>query len=78
MTILDVDQFVAGGFAKVEAGVPHEVRDAARGLLWQRIGGSPGDRSGTQPVVWAPDLTPTRPKPPAPGEDTPLGRATGW
>ncbi|MBE3014323.1 hypothetical protein IL992_34885 [Microbispora sp. NEAU-D428] len=45
MAILDVDRFVADGFAKGEAVVPHQVGDAARELLWQRIGLSPDDPS---------------------------------
>ncbi|OPG11141.1 hypothetical protein [Microbispora sp. GKU 823] len=35
MTILDVDQFVAAGFAQAEA-VQREAGDAARELPWQR------------------------------------------
>ncbi|MFG1709278.1 phytanoyl-CoA dioxygenase [Nonomuraea sp. M3C6] len=58
MNVIDVDAFVADGFAKVEAVVPREVGDAARALLWQRIGLSPDDPSGwRQPVVWTADLT---------------------
>ncbi|MEV0627768.1 phytanoyl-CoA dioxygenase [Nonomuraea wenchangensis] len=55
---VDVEAFVADGFVKVESVVPGEVADAARALLWQRIGLSPDDPSGwTQPVVWTADLT---------------------
>ncbi|MEV0235974.1 phytanoyl-CoA dioxygenase family protein [Nonomuraea sp. NPDC050786] len=58
MDVIDVEAFVADGFAKVEAVVPPEVGDAARALLWERIGLSPDDPSGwTQPVVWTADLT---------------------
>ncbi|WP_223167917.1 phytanoyl-CoA dioxygenase [Nonomuraea sp. SYSU D8015] len=58
MNMIDVDRFIADGFAKVEAVVPREVGDAARALLWRQIGLSPDDPSGwTQPVVWAADLT---------------------
>ncbi|SEK65059.1 phytanoyl-CoA dioxygenase family protein [Nonomuraea pusilla] len=58
MPIIDVDRFAAEGFAKVEAVVPREVGDAARALLWERIGLSPDDPSGwRQPVVWTSDLT---------------------
>jgi hypothetical protein len=58
MAIVDVDRFVAEGFAKLEAAVPREVGDAARALVWQQIGLSPDDPSGwLQPVVWAADLT---------------------
>ncbi|WP_084962245.1 phytanoyl-CoA dioxygenase family protein [Thermoactinospora rubra] len=58
MGVIDLDRFVADGFAKVEAVVPRQVGDAARALLWKRIGLSPDDPSGwTQPVVWTADLT---------------------
>ncbi|MBF8194362.1 mitomycin antibiotics/polyketide fumonisin biosynthesis protein [Nonomuraea sp. K274] len=58
MDVVDVEAFVADGFAKVEAVVPRAVGDAARELLWARIGLSPDDPSGwTQPVVWTADLT---------------------
>jgi hypothetical protein len=58
MAIVDVDRFVAEGFAKLEAAVPREVGDAARALVWQQIGLSPDDPSDwLQPVVWAADLT---------------------
>ncbi|KAB8189086.1 mitomycin antibiotics/polyketide fumonisin biosynthesis protein [Nonomuraea phyllanthi] len=55
--MIDVEAFVADGFAKVEAVVPREVAEAAQALLWERIGLSPDDPSGwTRPVVWAADL----------------------
>ncbi|NUR82673.1 MAG: mitomycin antibiotics/polyketide fumonisin biosynthesis protein [Nonomuraea sp.] len=55
---MDVDRFIEEGFAKVEEAVPREIGDAARALLWQRIGLSPDDPSGwRQPVVWTADLT---------------------
>ncbi|MCP2362357.1 hypothetical protein HD597_009377 [Nonomuraea thailandensis] len=58
MDSIDVEQFVRDGFAKLEGIVPREVGDAARALLWQRIGLSPDEPSGwTQPVVWTADLT---------------------
>lgn len=58
MGIVDIDRFIAEGFVKVEATVPREVADAARELLWRRIGLSPDDPDGwRQPVVWASDLT---------------------
>ncbi|WP_103962311.1 phytanoyl-CoA dioxygenase family protein [Nonomuraea solani] len=57
MTVIDVDRFIADGFAKLEAAVPREVGDAARDLMWRQIGLSPDDPSGwQQPVVWAADL----------------------
>ncbi|MEU9891469.1 hypothetical protein [Sphaerisporangium sp. NPDC051011] len=46
MQVIDIDRFVTDGFAKVEAVVPREVGDAARALLWQRIGLSPDDPAG--------------------------------
>jgi len=58
MGVVDVERFVADGFVKLEASVPREVADAARELLWRRIGLSPDDPDGwTQPVVWASDTT---------------------
>ncbi|MGW0809895.1 phytanoyl-CoA dioxygenase family protein [Nonomuraea sp. NPDC002799] len=58
MDVIDVEAFVADGFAKVEAVVPREVGDAARALLWRRMGLSPDEPSGwTRPVVWTADLT---------------------
>ncbi|MGR6912651.1 phytanoyl-CoA dioxygenase [[Actinomadura] parvosata] len=58
MQRVDVQQFIADGFVKVEQVVPREVGDEARALLWQRIGLAPDDPSGwTQPVVWTADLT---------------------
>lgn len=58
MEIVDVDAFVADGFAKVEAVVPREVGDAARQVLWRQIGLSPDEPSEWKaPVVWTADLT---------------------
>jgi hypothetical protein len=55
---IDIDRFITDGFAKIEAIVPREVGDEARGLLWRQIGLSPDDPTGwTKPVVWAADLT---------------------
>ncbi|MFG1947179.1 phytanoyl-CoA dioxygenase family protein [Nonomuraea sp. NPDC048826] len=57
MTIVDIDRFIAEGFAKLEAAVPREVGDVAEALVWQLIGLSPDDPSGwEQPVVWTADL----------------------
>lgn len=45
------------GFVKVEQVVAREVADAARALLWQRMGLSPDDPGGwREPVVWTADL----------------------
>jgi len=58
MGVVDVERFVADGFVKLEAAAPREVADAARALLWQQIGLSPGNAAGwKEPVVWAADLT---------------------
>jgi hypothetical protein len=58
MSVIDVERFVADGFVKLEAAVPREVGDAARALLWQKIGLSPADPAGwKEAVVWASDLT---------------------
>lgn len=56
--VIDVDAFARDGFVKIERAVPRGVADAARALLWQRIGPSPEDRdTWIEPVVWAADLT---------------------
>ncbi|MFI6291076.1 phytanoyl-CoA dioxygenase family protein [Nonomuraea sp. NPDC050790] len=58
MDVIDVERFAADGFAKVEAVVEREVADAARMLLWEKIGLSPDDpASWREPVVWAMDDT---------------------
>ncbi|MEV0390672.1 phytanoyl-CoA dioxygenase family protein [Nonomuraea sp. NPDC050643] len=58
MDDVNIERFIADGFAKLEAVVPREVGDAARALVWQRIGLSPDDPSGwRRPVVWFADLT---------------------
>ncbi|MDG4663822.1 phytanoyl-CoA dioxygenase family protein [Mycobacterium sp. 236(2023)] len=56
--MVDVESFAADGFIKVEQAAPRAVADAARELLWQRIGLSPHERAGwREPVVWTADLT---------------------
>ncbi|WP_106401042.1 phytanoyl-CoA dioxygenase family protein [Actinocorallia populi] len=58
MSVIDIDRFITDGFVKLEAAVPPETADAARALLWRRIGLSPQDPSGwKEPVVWTSDLT---------------------
>ncbi|MER6947586.1 phytanoyl-CoA dioxygenase [Nonomuraea sp. NPDC000554] len=58
MKSIDVEGFVADGFAKVESVVPREVGDQARELLWRQIGLSPDEPSAwREPVVWACDNT---------------------
>ena len=60
--MLDVNAFESDGFVKVEQVVPREVADAARGLLWTRIGWSPDDpNEWTEPVTWVADYTGTGP-----------------
>ncbi|WP_116021400.1 phytanoyl-CoA dioxygenase family protein [Thermomonospora umbrina] len=55
---VDIDRFVADGFVKLETDAHRAPGDAARALLWQRIGLSPDDPSGwREPVVWTADLT---------------------
>lgn len=56
--MLDVDEFMANGYAKVEQAAPRHVADAARAVLWRQLGLSPDDRdSWREPVRWACDLT---------------------
>ncbi|MFI6793207.1 phytanoyl-CoA dioxygenase [Nonomuraea sp. NPDC050383] len=58
MDVIDVERFVADGFAKVEGAAAREVGEAARALLWRQVGLSPDEPSGwTRPVVWASDVT---------------------
>lgn len=56
--MVDLDAFATNGYLTVEQAVPRAVADAAREMLWHRIGLSPEapDR-WTAPVVWASDLT---------------------
>jgi hypothetical protein len=56
--MLDVDEFTENGFLKVEEAVPREIADAARDVLWTRIGLPPDcPESWTKPVIWTADLT---------------------
>jgi len=58
VSVVDVERFVADGFVKLEQAAPRAAADAARDLLWQRIGLSPDDPDGwREPVIWASDLT---------------------
>lgn len=52
----DLDAFLAHGYVRVERTVPRAVADAARDLLWNRLGLSP-DGPWTEPVRWTADLT---------------------
>lgn len=51
-----IEQFTRDGFVKLTRVVDVEVADAARELLWERIGLSP-DGPWTEPVVWTNDFT---------------------
>ncbi len=54
----DVDSFVENGFLKVDEAAPRETAEAARQVLWTRIGLSQDNaETWTQPVVWTADLT---------------------
>lgn len=56
--MLDVDAFLADGFARLEQPWLRDVAAAARAALWARLGMSPDDPAGwTTPVAWAADLT---------------------
>jgi hypothetical protein len=56
--MVDVDAFVADGFAYLPNAAPRAVAEAAQGVLWQRLGLSPNDPSGWRsPVQWVSDLT---------------------
>jgi hypothetical protein len=56
--MLDVDSFVENGFLKVDEAAPREIAEAARQVLWARIGVSQDNaETWTQPVVWTADLT---------------------
>lgn len=55
--MLDVDEFMSDGYAKIEQAAPRGVADAARAALWQQLGMSPDDPAGwSEPVRWAADL----------------------
>ncbi|RCG26877.1 mitomycin antibiotics/polyketide fumonisin biosynthesis protein [Sphaerisporangium album] len=52
----ELGRFVRDGFLPLREAFPREVADRARGLLWKKIGLSPGEPSGwTEPVRWAAD-----------------------
>ncbi|MBU8830433.1 phytanoyl-CoA dioxygenase family protein [Mycolicibacterium goodii] len=55
-----IEEFMRDGFVKLEHTVDIEVADAARDLLWERLGLSP-DGPWTEPVVWTGDFTGTGP-----------------
>lgn len=56
--MIDIDAFVAEGYAYVPNAVPRETADAARGLLWESLDLPADDpRAWTEPVRWVSDLT---------------------
>jgi hypothetical protein len=56
--MLDVDEFMSDGYAKIEQAAPRSVADAARAALWHQLGLSPDNPAGwSEPVRWAADLT---------------------
>jgi hypothetical protein len=58
MGIVDAERFIADGFVKLDGAAPRDAGDAARDLLWEKIGLSPLDPDAwREPVVWASDLT---------------------
>jgi hypothetical protein len=56
--MFDVDSFAENGFLKIDEAAPREIAEAARQVLWTRIGLSQHNtETWTQPVVWTADLT---------------------
>jgi hypothetical protein len=56
--MVDLDTFISDGYVKVEQAATREVSDAARALLWQRLGIAPDDPSQwLAPVMWTSDMT---------------------
>jgi hypothetical protein len=56
--MVDIDAFVCDGYARVANVVPRQTADAARAILWDRLGLSPDEPAGwTEPVKWTADLT---------------------
>lgn len=54
--MVELDAFLAHGYARIEQAVPRTVADDARDRLWRQLGASP-DGPWTEPVRWAADLT---------------------
>ena len=49
---VQIEQFISGGFVRVDQAFPRELADAARAILWKATGCSPDDRATwTQPVI---------------------------
>lgn len=55
--MVDLDAFAKDGYLYLEQAVLRPAADAARELLWQRIGVTRDPAGWTQPVVWTADLT---------------------
>jgi phytanoyl-CoA dioxygenase PhyH len=56
--MVSLEAFVSDGYVKVEQAAPREVADAARAVLWQRLGLTPEDPSRwSVPVMWTSDMT---------------------
>jgi hypothetical protein len=56
--MLDLEDFMATGYAKLENSALRSVADEARALLWRQLGLSPLDRDGwSESVRWASDMT---------------------
>jgi hypothetical protein len=55
--MVNLETFVSDGYVKVEQAAPREVADAARAVLWQRLGLTPNDPSQwSVPVMWTSDM----------------------
>jgi hypothetical protein len=56
--MVNLEAFVSDGYVKVEQAAPREVADAARAVLWQRLGLTPDDPSRwSAAVMWTSDMT---------------------
>lgn len=56
--MLDVDEFMSHGYAKIEQPALRGAADAARTALWQQLGLSPDHPAGwSDPVRWVADLS---------------------
>jgi hypothetical protein len=55
--MVDLGAFISDGYVKVEHAAPRAVADAARAVLWQRLGLTPEDPSEwSVPVMWTSDM----------------------
>jgi hypothetical protein len=56
--MVNLEAFVSDGYVKVEQAAQREVADAARAVLWQRLGLTPDDPSQwSAAVMWTSDMT---------------------